>query len=81
VAAPLEVGVRADLARIVPRRPGLFVHAALGSRGLTWCALGAQVLAALVADAPVPIDARLLDAVDPARFAVRARRRLQRSVD
>jgi tRNA 5-methylaminomethyl-2-thiouridine biosynthesis bifunctional protein len=75
VAAPSVAGVRTDPVRVVPRMPGLFVHAALGSRGLTWCALGAQVVAALVADAPVPIDARLLDAVDPARFAVRARRR------
>ena len=64
-----------DQARRVPRVPGLYVFTALGSRGITWSALGARVLAALVAGAPVPIEARLLDAIDPARFAVRAQRR------
>lgn len=64
-----------DQVRFVPRLPGLHVFTALGSRGITWCALGAQVLAAQVARAPVPLEASLLDAIDPARFVVRARRR------
>ncbi len=73
-ASALERGAP-DQARRVPRVPGLYVFTALGSRGITWSALGARVLAALVAGAPVPLEARLLDAIDPARFAVRARRR------
>jgi tRNA 5-methylaminomethyl-2-thiouridine biosynthesis bifunctional protein len=69
---------RWDQARFVPRIPGLFVFTALGSRGITWAALGAQVLAACVSGvtgAPVPLESSLLDAVDPARFVVRRRRR------
>jgi len=61
--------------RLVPRQNGLYVFTALGSRGITWAALGAQVIAALVSGAPSPVGARLLDAIDPARFAVRRRQR------
>lgn len=66
---------RTDQARFVPRRPGLFVFTALGSRGITWSALGAQVIACGVSGAPMPLEADLLDAIDPARFVVRAWRR------
>ena len=65
-----------DQVRLVPRQPGLYVFTALGSRGITWSALGARVLAATVAGAPVPLESGLLDAIDPARFVVRARRGL-----
>ena len=66
---------RLDQPRFVPRLPGLFMFTGLGSRGITWCALGAQVLAASVVGAPAPLEARLLDAIDPARFIVRRARR------
>ena len=66
---------RLDQPRFVPRLPGLFAFTGLGSRGISWCALGAQVLAASVAGAPAPLEARLLDAIDPARFSVRRARR------
>ncbi len=59
----------------MPRRPGLFVFAALASRGIGWAALGAQVLAAQISGAPVPLEASLLRAIDPARFALRSARR------
>lgn len=65
---------RLDQPRFIPRLPGLFVFSGLGSRGITWSALGAQTLAALISGAPVPLEASLLDAVDPARFAARRRR-------
>jgi tRNA 5-methylaminomethyl-2-thiouridine biosynthesis bifunctional protein len=68
---------RLDQPRFVPRLPGLFVYSALGSRGITWSALGAQTLAALISGAPVPLEASLLDAVDPARFAARRTRHAQ----
>ena len=68
-----------DQPRLIARWPGLFVYTALGSRGITWSALGAQVLAAWVTGSPSPIEASLLDAVDPARFAAR-RARAQRKV-
>jgi tRNA 5-methylaminomethyl-2-thiouridine biosynthesis bifunctional protein len=66
---------RADPPRFISRLAGLFVFTALGSRGITWSALGAQVIASGVSGAPMPLEADLLDAIDPARFAVRTRRR------
>jgi tRNA 5-methylaminomethyl-2-thiouridine biosynthesis bifunctional protein len=66
---------RPDQPRFVPRWPGLFVFGALGSRGITWSALGAQVLASQISGAPCPVESSLLDAVDPARFVSRAVRR------
>lgn len=68
-------GARLDQPRFVPRLPGLFVFTALGSRGITWSALGAQVLASTVTGAPATVEASLLDAVDPARFVSRRARR------
>jgi tRNA 5-methylaminomethyl-2-thiouridine biosynthesis bifunctional protein len=67
-------GTRLEQPRQVPRQPGLFVFTALGSRGITWSALGAQVLASWVTGAPAPIEASLLDALDPARFVSRQAR-------
>jgi tRNA 5-methylaminomethyl-2-thiouridine biosynthesis bifunctional protein len=66
---------RLDQPRFVPRLPGLFVFTGLGSRGITWCALGAQVVAAAITGAPSPLESSLLDAVDPARFISRRARR------
>ena len=70
-----SVARRLDHPRFVPRLPGLFVFTALGSRGITWCALGAQVLASTITGAPQPLEASLLDAIDPARFISRSVRR------
>lgn len=63
--------------RPVPRLPGLYLFSGLGSRGITWSALGARLLAAQIAGAPLPLEADLVDAVDPARFVVRELRRSQ----
>ncbi|HJW12533.1 MAG TPA: bifunctional tRNA (5-methylaminomethyl-2-thiouridine)(34)-methyltransferase MnmD/FAD-dependent 5-carboxymethylaminomethyl-2-thiouridine(34) oxidoreductase MnmC [Albitalea sp.] len=68
---------RLDQPRMVPRMPGLFVLTALGSRGIGWSALAAQTLASAITGAPSPLEASLLDAVDPARFVVRAYRSSQ----
>lgn len=59
----------------LPRLPGAYVAGAYGSRGLTWAALGAEVLACRLEGTAAPLDGALLDAVDPARFAFRALRR------
>jgi tRNA 5-methylaminomethyl-2-thiouridine biosynthesis bifunctional protein len=59
----------------VPRRPGLHVFSALGSRGICWATLGAQVLAARISGAAMPLESSLVEALDPARFALRAARR------
>ncbi|MES2887335.1 MAG: FAD-dependent 5-carboxymethylaminomethyl-2-thiouridine(34) oxidoreductase MnmC [Pseudomonadota bacterium] len=71
-ALPDPDGPRADQVRHLRRTPGLFVCTGMGSRGITWSALAGQVLAALISDTPCPIESSLLDAVDPARFQVRA---------
>lgn len=70
----LEPGTRCDQARLIPRLPGLFALGALGSRGLTWGPLVAEVLTAWVEGTPFPVEADLLDALDPARWLVRQSR-------
>jgi tRNA 5-methylaminomethyl-2-thiouridine biosynthesis bifunctional protein len=58
--------------RHVPRAPGLYLHTGLGSRGITWCALTAQLLAARITNTTWPLEASLVDAIDPARAVSRA---------
>ncbi len=65
----------ADQPRLLPRRDGLFLFTALGSRGIVMSVLGSRLLAAWVSGASAPVPASLMDAVDPARFAARARRK------
>jgi tRNA 5-methylaminomethyl-2-thiouridine biosynthesis bifunctional protein len=69
---------RRDQPRLVPRlrdaQGGLYVFTGLGSRGITWAALGARVLASWVTGAPCPIESDLRDALDPARAALRSPR-------
>ncbi len=66
---------RADQCRLIPRVPGLFVMGGLASRGLTWAPLAAEILVAWIEGLPMPVEADLLDAVDPARVTVRRWRR------
>jgi tRNA 5-methylaminomethyl-2-thiouridine biosynthesis bifunctional protein len=46
----------------------------LGSRGLIWAPLAAQMLCAWVEATPAPLEADLVDALDPARWLVRQAR-------
>jgi tRNA 5-methylaminomethyl-2-thiouridine biosynthesis bifunctional protein len=55
----------------LPRRPGLFVASAFGSRGLSFAALGAELIAAQLEGEPWPIERELARAVDPARILLR----------
>ena len=66
---------RLDRTRLVERAPGLFVCAALGSRGVASASLAAGIVAAQIAGAPLPAEVDLVEAIDPARFAVRRFRR------
>ena len=66
---------RLDQPRFIARAPGLFVFAALGSRGIASASLGARLLAATITGAPSMVEADLIDAVDPARFISRQFRR------
>jgi tRNA 5-methylaminomethyl-2-thiouridine biosynthesis bifunctional protein len=71
VAAAVPPGARlADL----PRHPGLYVLSGFGSRGLVWATLIGELLAARIEGEPLPIERDLAEALDPARFLLRARR-------
>jgi tRNA 5-methylaminomethyl-2-thiouridine biosynthesis bifunctional protein len=63
---------RADAPRLLPRRPGLWLHTGLGSRGLTTATLCAELIAAQASGAPWPLEADLVDAIDPARWLLRS---------
>lgn len=52
---------------------GLHGAFAYASRGILWCSLMAELLASRLEGEPLPIEARLADAVDPGRFARRAK--------
>jgi tRNA 5-methylaminomethyl-2-thiouridine biosynthesis bifunctional protein len=58
----------------LPRSAGLFGAFAFGSRGLTWATLAAELIASQIEGEPLPIERDLADAVDPARFLLRALR-------
>lgn len=62
-------------AALAPRRAGLFVLGALGARGLTLAPLLARLIAAQASGTPWPLEQDLADAVDPARWQLRAARR------
>ncbi len=66
--------VRPDQPRFLPRRDGLHVLAALGSRGLAQSALGGEIVASAISGAPMPVASDTLDAVDVARWPARAAR-------
>jgi tRNA 5-methylaminomethyl-2-thiouridine biosynthesis bifunctional protein len=60
--------------REVPRHPGLFALLGYASRGLIWAGFAAELLAAQLEHEPLPLETALVDALDPARFVLRARR-------
>lgn len=72
--APGAGAPRSLQCRHVPREPGLYVLTALGARGLTLAPLLGELIAAQASGTPWPLEQDLADAVDPARFAVRAAR-------
>lgn len=76
-----ETAARADATRLsgawpldLPRSPGLYGAFAFGSRGLVWSTLAAELIAAHIEGEPWPIERELADAIDPARFLLRALR-------
>ncbi len=58
----------------LPRAPGLYGAFAFGSRGLVWASLGAELVAAQLEGEPWPMERDLADALDPARYLLRALR-------
>lgn len=59
----------------MPRREGLYGLLGLGSRGLVWAALAAEILASQISGDPAPVETDLIKAIDPARFLLHAHRR------
>lgn len=73
----VAVPVRGDPGlRGMPRMPGLSMIGGLGSRGLMWAPLAAEILVSRIAGEPLPVPRRFADALDPARYYLRALRRL-----
>ena len=60
--------------RDVARHPGLYSLLGYASRGLIWAPLCAELLVSRLENAPLPLETSLVDALDPARFVLRARR-------
>jgi tRNA 5-methylaminomethyl-2-thiouridine biosynthesis bifunctional protein len=58
----------------VPRLPGLYGLLAYGSRGLIWAPFAAELLACQLEGEPLPVEQSLADALDPARFLLKAHR-------
>ena len=67
----LRIGVRHNT---FPRHAGLFSLLGLGSRGLVWSSLLAEHLACMINQEPLPLPGDQVDAIDPARFVLRAYR-------
>lgn len=76
VGALPDVGAAGGTERLreVPRHSGLVGLLGYASRGLIWAPLCAELLAARLENEPLPLEASLVDALDPARFVLRARR-------
>lgn len=51
--------------------PGLFINIGHGSRGLAYTPLCAELLAAMIAGAPLPLDRDMAMRLNPARFLLR----------
>ena len=57
---------------VTPRYwPGLYIHTGLGSRGLAYAPLCAEILACQLNGEPLPLQQTLVDALHPGRFLIR----------
>ncbi len=65
----------------IPRLPGLYLINGFGSRGIVWSALAGELLACLIEDEPLPVEAELVAALDPARFMLRGKRKIRVTPD
>jgi tRNA 5-methylaminomethyl-2-thiouridine biosynthesis bifunctional protein len=57
----------------LPDEPGLFACLALGSRGMTWAALAAEIVASRIDGDPMPVERDLLAGLDVGRFERKGR--------
>ncbi|MBQ0718834.1 MAG: bifunctional tRNA (5-methylaminomethyl-2-thiouridine)(34)-methyltransferase MnmD/FAD-dependent 5-carboxymethylaminomethyl-2-thiouridine(34) oxidoreductase MnmC [Gammaproteobacteria bacterium] len=69
--ADLRRDASTDISRPGQYWPGLFIHCGLGSRGLGYAPLGAELLASQINGEPAALERELLTALNPARFIIR----------
>lgn len=67
---------KAERLRDVKRHEGLYTLLGYASRGLIWSPLAAELLACQLEGELLPLEATLVAALDPARFVLKARRKL-----
>ncbi|MDG1818666.1 MAG: FAD-dependent 5-carboxymethylaminomethyl-2-thiouridine(34) oxidoreductase MnmC [Porticoccaceae bacterium] len=67
--------LRKDAKTVLPTRgsylPNLYVNCGMGSRGLSYAPLTAEILATQIAEEASPVNLELLKAMHPARFLIR----------
>ncbi|EED36940.1 tRNA (5-aminomethyl-2-thiouridylate) methyltransferase [Luminiphilus syltensis NOR5-1B] len=73
--AALQHNSRQVIAECPPLQPGLYLLTALGSRGLTYAPLAAELIASQIFGDPPPLPRYLQRAITPARFLFRAIKR------
>lgn len=73
----VESAGRLEHLRDVPRHPGLYGLLGYASRGLIWAPLMAELLVSQLEGTPAPVEAALVEALDPGRFLLKQRRRSQ----
>ena len=56
---------------------GVYGAFAYGSRGLVWAALAAELIASELEGEPLPLEGKLVQALSPARFKMRAREKAE----
>lgn len=59
----------------IPRLPDCYGLLGLGSRGLVWAMLAAETLASQIEGDPLPLEAELIAATDPARHLLRKKKK------
>jgi tRNA 5-methylaminomethyl-2-thiouridine biosynthesis bifunctional protein len=72
VFRPLATNARASIDQVGQYLPGLYVNTGHGSRGLATTPIAAACIAALVNRTPRPLHWKLMRAISPSRFAIRA---------
>ena len=80
VSNPKVVGGRVAFRSVTPDRlpvvgalaENVYGSFAYGSRGLVWAALAAELIASQLEGDPLPLEGKLVDALAPARFRMRA---------
>ncbi|WP_148715938.1 bifunctional tRNA (5-methylaminomethyl-2-thiouridine)(34)-methyltransferase MnmD/FAD-dependent 5-carboxymethylaminomethyl-2-thiouridine(34) oxidoreductase MnmC [Chitinolyticbacter meiyuanensis] len=61
----------------LPRLAGAYAVLGLGARGLSYSTLAGELIAAQLNGEPLPLERKLLEAIDPGRFLLRQRRGMQ----